>query len=93
MAKPTPNEGPSTGSTFSYRENADKAIATFQSLAGQLDNRQAKEAYIDLVVGRGFSKSKPLYHAKSRADKCAPGTKPRSPSHQTTGSTDASNDT
>ena len=41
-------------------ENAEKAIEAFEVLAVKLDGKQAKEAYIHLLAGRGFSKSQGL---------------------------------
>jgi hypothetical protein len=41
-------------------ENAEKAIEAFGALGVELDDKQAKEAYIHLLAGRGFSKSQGL---------------------------------
>jgi hypothetical protein len=66
------SEGQDIDKTSSHRENADKAIEAFQDLVVHLNDRQAQDAYTSLVVGRGFSKSQPLY-----CDKAIPGsTKP-----------------
>jgi hypothetical protein len=42
------------------RVNAERAISKFQSLVFELTYDQAKEAYMRLLVGRGFPKTGPL---------------------------------
>lgn len=59
------NEGRSTGKIFSHRENAANAIKVFQELVVLMDEKQAKDAYINLMVGRGFSESQSLYYDKT----------------------------
>ncbi len=67
-------EGQIIGGTFSNRENADKAVRAFEDLGIspeniqvviQLNDKQAKDAYTDSLVGRGFSESQALYYDKA----------------------------
>ena len=60
--------------SFSDREQADKAIAEFRNLGVpdaniqvvvQLDEDQAKDAYTDAMVGRGFAESQAAFYDKA----------------------------
>ena len=62
------------GGAFSDRADADRAIAAFRNLGVpdqniqvvvQLSADQAKAAYTDAMVGRGFSESQALYYDKA----------------------------
>ena len=59
---------------FSSREDADRAIAAFRNLGipdanlqvvVQLDESQAKNAYSDAMVGRGFAQSQAEFYDKA----------------------------
>ena len=54
-------EAHSSTRVYSHREHANKAIEAFEALVVHLDKKQAKDAYIHLLVDRGFSKSQHLY--------------------------------
>jgi hypothetical protein len=40
---------------LSYRLAAEEAVRCFQEIVADLDSREVKEAYIHLLVGRGFA--------------------------------------
>ena len=48
----------------SYRMAAEEAVRCFQEIVADLDSREAKEAYIHLLVGRGFA---PRHRSSSSA--------------------------
>jgi len=52
-----PDEVGSATAPVSHRENAEEAIKTFQDLVTELDHEQAREMFIKLIVGRGFTES------------------------------------
>jgi hypothetical protein len=62
------------GGTFSNRENADKAVKAFQDLGVspsniqvlvQLNEKQAKDVYTDILSDRGFSDAQARYYDKA----------------------------
>jgi hypothetical protein len=62
------------GGVFSNRNNANKAIQAFRDLGVvepdiqvvvTLNDKQAKEAYTDALVGRGFVESQALFYEKA----------------------------
>src|ERR1017187_4182720 len=62
------------GGTFSNRENADKAVKAFHALGVSqanlqvlvlLNEKQAKDAYTDMLSDRGFSQSQARYYDKA----------------------------
>lgn len=62
------------GGTFSNRENADKAVSAFRELGVpdqniqvvvQLNDKQAKEVYSDILTERGFAESQAAYYDKA----------------------------
>jgi hypothetical protein len=55
-----PDEVRNVPVAISHRENAEEAIKTFQDLVTQLDHEQAKDMFIKLIVGRGFTESQIL---------------------------------
>ena len=68
------NEGQIIGGTFSKRENADKAIEALQELGispsdieviVQLNEKQTKQAYTDVLSDRGFADSQANYYDKA----------------------------
>jgi hypothetical protein len=67
------SEGQIIGGTFSTRENADKAVKAFQDLGYsnadiqvlvQLNEKQADDAYTDMLSDRGFSEFQARYYDK-----------------------------
>jgi len=68
------SEGQIIGGTFSNRGNADKAVEAFQELGVspsdiqvviQFNEKQAKDAYTDILSDRGFSESQARYYDKA----------------------------
>ena len=64
-------QGQIIGGTFSNRENADKAVRAFQELGispvniqivVQLNEKQPKQAYTDILSDRGFADSQARYY-------------------------------
>ena len=62
------------GGTFADRENADKAVQAFRDLGipdeeiqvvVQLNEKQAKEAYTDILTDRGFADSQARFYDKA----------------------------
>jgi len=62
------------GGTFTNRENADRAVMAFQELGiskndiqvvVQLNEKQAKDVYTDILSERGFSDSQACYYDKA----------------------------
>jgi len=74
QTKTRTSEGQIIGGTFSDRENADEAIEAFQE-AGispsdievivQLNEKQSKQVYTDVLSDRGFSDSQARYYDKA----------------------------
>jgi len=68
------SEGQIIGGTFSNRENADKAVKAFQNLGispsniqvlVQLNEKQTKDVYTDILSDRGFSESQARFYDKA----------------------------
>jgi hypothetical protein len=67
-------EGQIIGGTFTNRENADKAVQALQDLGissldievvVQLNEKQAKQVFTDILSDRGFSESQARYYDKA----------------------------
>jgi hypothetical protein len=66
-------EGQIIGGIFANEANAEKAVEAFEEIGissddieiiVQLEGKQAKEVYIDILSDRGFSESQALYYDK-----------------------------
>jgi hypothetical protein len=72
------------------RVNAERAISEFRSMIFDMTYDQAREAYMRLLVGRGFSKSKRLPMVIS-SGATPPPPAPTNPMPTGTGLTDSTN--